>query len=78
MLKMGNISRISLISLQKDYYYLKYAATMVFDCAVFMAVWVVALLNISNSWMSVGATLTVGLLRAPLKYWQTLIDPYAR
>ena len=57
---------------------MKYAATVVFDCAMFMSVWVVALVNIDNNWISVLSTVTVGMLRAPLKYWQSLIDPYIK
>ena len=56
---------------------MKYTATLVFDCAFFMGLWVVALLTINNSWLSVGVTITAAMLRAPLKYWQSIIDPYA-
>ena len=56
---------------------MKHTATLVFDCAFFMGLWVVALLTINNSWLSVGVTITAAMLRAPLKYWQSIIDPYA-
>ena len=49
---------------------------MIFDTAMFMGVWVLLLLNIASSWFSVASTIIVALLRTPLHYWQSLIDPY--
>ena len=74
-----NVNQFSpIIHLQTDYYHIKYTATLVFECALFMALWVLVLLTINNNWISVGITISVALLRAPLKYWQSTFDPYAR
>ena len=66
------------IHLQTDYYQIKYTATLVFECALLMALWVLAILTIKKNWISVGIIISAALLRAPLKYWQSIIDPYAR
>ena len=50
---------------------------MVFGEAVFMGIWVVALLLVTNNWLAVCVTAAVATAFPILKFWHKLIDPFA-
>ena len=56
---------------------LKYAAFVIFNDGMFMAVWVVTVLLLPNNWLSVSVASVVAIIFPILKFWKRLLDPYA-
>ena len=50
---------------------------MTFGEAMFMVVWVVAILLVTNYWMAVCVIAAVAVAFPILKFWNKLIDPLA-
>jgi hypothetical protein len=56
---------------------IKYMAALVFDLASFMWKWALALLVISNNWLSVGLVIAGGVVYPLVVFWQKAIHPKA-
>ena len=54
---------------------LNYMANLVFELASFLWKWALALLVISNNWLSVGVAIAGGVIYPLVTFWQKAIDP---
>ena len=54
---------------------LRYMASLVFDLAAFLWKWALALVVISNNWLSVGVAIAGGVVYPLVVFWQKAIDP---
>ena len=52
-------------------------ASLVFDLAAFLWKWALALLVISNNWVSVGLAIAGGVVYPLVVFWQKAIHPTA-
>ena len=65
------------LNMELNNHTLKYMAALVFDLATFLWKWALALLVISNDWLSVGLVIVGGVVYPFVVFWQKAIHPTA-
>ena len=65
------------LNMELNSHTLRYVAALVFDLAAFLWKWALALLVISNDWLSVGLVIAGGVVYPLVVFWQKAIHPTA-
>ena len=65
------------LNMELNNHTLKYMAALVFDLASFLWKWALALLVISNDWLSVGLVIVGGVVYPLVVFWRKAIHPTA-